>query len=397
MPRQPRTEQEPPPPGAAPATGRAPTRAERLESFVRQDPSNPGLLLDLAGEHHAGGNLERALELAEQAATLAPDSSLAASLRTLCLLSQGQVQRAREVHRTFMSTWTTPEAARRFQWVFERAGKAGEGVDDLEQLLSRPGLARERLRVLVRALHTAGQPARALHHLAGLLRSGPATPADEGLLALLLFDTQQLPQAHAQVQRCMARGSMGVEAHYVAASFSLLEGQVEVAHHHVEQALALHPDEGRCLSLQGQLALARRRYAQAADWLEQAARQMPGHVGSRQAVGWCHVLQQDLPAARVNFEQALAMDRNFAESHGALAVVDALQARTADARRGIARALRLDSGCLSAVLAQKLLGRASGQTGQDLHDELVAVLQHLPALGGGTMLQFHQRLSRAMP
>ena len=124
---------------------------------------------------------------------------------------------------------------------------------------------------------------------------------------------------------------------------------------------------------------------------------MPGHVGSRHAVGWCHVLQQDLPAARANFAQALAMDRNFAESHGALAVVDVLQARTAEARRGIARALRLDSGCLSAVLAQKLLARASARPGPNLHDELVAVLQHLPAVGGGTMLQFHQRLSRTLP
>ncbi|HET7867424.1 MAG TPA: tetratricopeptide repeat protein [Burkholderiaceae bacterium] len=370
---------------------------ERLESFVRQDPSNPGLLLDLAGEHLANGNLERALELAERAGTLAPDSSLAASLRTLCLLSQGQVQRAREVHRAFMSTWTTPEAARRFLWVFQRAGKAGEAGDDLEQLLTQPGLAADRSRVLVRALHAAGQPARALHHLANLLRGGHSTPADEGLQALLLFDTQQLPQAHAQVQRCMARGAMGVEAHYVAASLRLLEGQVEAAHHHVEQALALHPDEGRCLSLRGQLALAQRRYAQAAGWLEQAAQQMPGHVGSRQEVGWCRVLQHNLPAARAAFEQALALDRNFAESHGALAVVDALEARTADARRGIARALRLDSGCLSAVLAQKLLGRASSRAGQNLHDELLAVLQQLPAVGGGTMLQFLQRLSRPTP
>jgi tetratricopeptide (TPR) repeat protein len=325
MPRQPRTEQESPPPGAAPAVGSAPTRAERLESFVRQDLSNLGLLLDLAGEHHASGNLERAFEWAERAAALAPESSLAAALRTLCLLSQGQVQRAREVHRAFMCTWATPEAARRFLWVFERAGNLGECVDDLEQLLSQPGLARDRHRVLLRALHAAGPPARTLHRLASLLRGGPSTPADEGLLALLLLDTQQLPQAHAQVQRCLERGTMGVETHYVAASFCLLEGQVASAHQHVEQALALHPDEGRCLSLCGQLALAQRRYAQAAGWLEQAARQMPSHVGSRQAVGWCHVLQQDLPAARADFEQALAMDRNFAESHGALAVVDALQ------------------------------------------------------------------------
>jgi len=98
MPWQPRTEQESSRLGAAPAAGSAPARTERLESFVRQDPLNLGLLLDLAGEHHASGNLERALELAERAATLAPDSSLAAAL-----LSQGQVQWAREVHRAFMS------------------------------------------------------------------------------------------------------------------------------------------------------------------------------------------------------------------------------------------------------------------------------------------------------
>jgi tetratricopeptide (TPR) repeat protein len=393
MPWQPRTQHPSAPPGPASST---PSRTERLESFVRQDPSNLSLLLDLAGEHHAGGNLERALELAERAAALAPDSSLAASLRALCLLSQGQVPRAREVHRSFLLGHASPEAARRFLWVFERAGKAGDGIDDLEHLLAHPGLAPDAQRVLVRALHAAGQPARALHHLAGLLRGNPATPADEGLLALLLFDTQQLPQAHAQVQRCMTCGAMGVEAHYVAASFCLLDGRLEAVQQHVAQALALQPHEGRCLSLQGQLALARRRYGEAAEWLEQAARQMPGHVGSRQAVGWCQVLQQDLPAARAHFEQALAMDRNFAESHGALAVVDALQARPADARRGIARALRLDRGCLSAVLAQKLLSRAPGQAGQSLHDELVQVLQHLPALGGGTMLQFHRRLSRTM-
>lgn len=49
------------------------------------------------------------------------------------------------------------------------------------------------------------------------------------------------------------------------------------------------------------------------------------------------------------------------------------------------------------MLAQKLLGRASSRAGQNLHEELLAMLQQLPAMGGGTMLQFLQRLSRATP
>jgi Tfp pilus assembly protein PilF len=371
----------------------SPTRADRLLAYLEADPTNLSLMLDLAGELHAGGQPEQALRLAEHALAQAPDSSLAAAMRVLCLLGLGRVQPARDAHRLFMATWTSPEAARRFLWVFQRAGQAGSYVDDLELLLRSSSLDRTRRRLLVRALHGAGQPSRALHHLQALMgRTGPGDAADEGLLALLLFDADELPQADAQTRRCLQQGLLSLELHYVAASLHLLEGRLPQAHHQLEQALALQPDEGRCLSLRGQLALAERQYEQAGQWLAQAAQQMPAHVGSRHALGWCRLLMGDLAGAGAAFAEALALDPNFAESHGALAVLAAWQGHPQDAHPHLTRARRLDPACRSAVLAERLLA-GGGTSRPGLHDELVAVLQQLPATGGGTVLQFYRRLA----
>jgi Tfp pilus assembly protein PilF len=374
------------------------TRADRLTTYLEADPTNVSLMLDLAGELHAEGQLDLALRLAEHALAHAPDSSLAASMRVLCLLSLGRVPPARDAHRLFMATWTSQEAARRFLWVFQRAGQAAAYADDLDQLLRSASLDRVRRRLLVRALHGAGQPARALHHLQALMaRTGPGDGADESLLALLLFDADELPQADAQTRRCMQQGLESLELHYVAASLCLLEGRLPQARHHLEQALALQPDEGRCLSLGGQLALAERQYPQAAQWLARAAQQMPAHVGSRHALGWCRLLMGDPPGAAAAFDEALALDPNFAESHGALAVLAAWQGRPQEAQRHLTRARRLDPACRAAVLAERLLaqpgGGADGPARPGLHDELVAVLQQLPATGGGTVLQFYRRLA----
>ena len=66
-------------------------------------------------------------------------------------------------------------------------------------------------------------------------------------------------------------------------------------------------------------------------------------------------------AARIEdiAERALTIDRNFAETHGGLAVIAVLEGDGAAAAACIKRALRLQPGCLSARYAEVLaLGRA---------------------------------------
>jgi Flp pilus assembly protein TadD len=67
------------------------------------------------------------------------------------------------------------------------------------------------------------------------------------------------------------------------------------------------------------------------------------------------LLQQDLAGARKAFEQALALDGNFAESHGALGLLLALQGDAGRAERQLAIAARLDPSNVTGRFAQAIL------------------------------------------
>jgi tetratricopeptide (TPR) repeat protein len=83
---------------------------------------------------------------------------------------------------------------------------------------------------------------------------------------------------------------------------------------------------------------------------------MPGHIGTWHGKAWAQLLSSDLPGAQRSFTSALDLDRNFAESHGGLAVALALLGRTEEALQHIERALRLDAFNLSGRYAQAILG-----------------------------------------
>jgi len=102
-------------------------------------------------------------------------------------------------------------------------------------------------------------------------------------------------------------------------------------------------------------------------------------------MGWSQLVQRKMDSARSSFESALALDRNFAESHGGLAVVLALENDVQGAREHVERALRLDPGNLSGRFAQAIL---KGEINNpDAFQELVhRLLSHQARpLGGGSM------------
>ena len=60
---------------------------------------------------------------------------------------------------------------------------------------------------------------------------------------------------------------------------------------------------------------------------------------------------------------AYDLDRNFADSHGGLALIAALRGQTESAEQSVKRALRLNPQCVTAIYAKSLLLSDSG------HDE----------------------------
>ena len=86
---------------------------------------------------------------------------------------------------------------------------------------------------------------------------------------------------------------------------------------------------------------------------------MPEHIGTWHGLGWAALFMADLAAAQAAFEQALALDRNFGESYGGMAVVHARRGDRPAAEAAIEIALRLDRHCMSAHYARAVLeGRA---------------------------------------
>ncbi len=73
------------------------------------------------------------------------------------------------------------------------------------------------------------------------------------------------------------------------------------------------------------------------------------------------ILAGGVAGAELAFDRVLALDRNFGETHGGLAVIAALQGREVDARASIKRALRLDPQSMSTQYAQMLLPQRDGR------------------------------------
>jgi Tfp pilus assembly protein PilF len=128
---------------------------------------------------------------------------------------------------------------------------------------------------------------------------------------------------------------------------------------------------------------------------------MPEHVGTWHVLGWTQLMQGDVSAAQRAFERALAADRNFAESHGGLAVVAAMQGRDEEARQSIRRALRLNREAMSPQYAQLLLLKKEGrdQEAQALLDDVLARPAPSTDMRYRDLIDAHQRYlrSRAAP
>jgi tetratricopeptide (TPR) repeat protein len=118
--------------------------------------------------------------------------------------------------------------------------------------------------------------------------------------------------------------------------------------------------------------------AGAQDAFRKAVTTLPQHIGTWIGYGWCQFLSNQPEAARASFEEALRLDRNFGESHGALAVALARLGETERARAEVQVALRLDRRCLSARYAEAML---NGQTSDPQAFLRMArqVLSRLPA------------------
>ena len=330
-------------------------RLQRLLGFLDVDPHNERLLADAANSAFEAGELAIAEQLIDRFHDSGADDPAMRNLGALIAMRTGRHAEAAEAFAALLES-APADAFLRFNLAWARAL-----TGDHEAVVA---LVDEE--VVVAVSRAAALKVEALHHLGKLDEAIMAgryfadiVPEDTDLaaaIATVAMDNDDLELAERFAARSggspvglAAQGALALAAHDPAAAIGLFDQALD------RRATLPRAQVGKGLAL-----LSLDRPTEAALWLDRGATAFEDHLGSWIAAGWAHFVAGNASAARARFDHALALDETFAESHGALAVLDAMEGQVEFARKRADIALRLDRTCLSAALAKSLLAAHDG-------------------------------------
>jgi tetratricopeptide (TPR) repeat protein len=231
--------------------------------------------------------------------------------------------------------------------------------------------------------HATALLARCYHHLGMLdesisiaesfLQSHPDNTEILGIMALLNLDAEHLDSAKAYAQKAADLDVSNLDARITLGTLALAEQEDEEAERYFSQAITSNPENGRAWAGLGLAHMLKLSPEKAVSDLEKAVRFMPTHIGTWHALAWAQIVTKDLSGAKESFEHAMALDRNFSETHGGLAVIAALSNEPeAEVNTLIQRAIRLDPNSFSGRYAKSLLaGRYDNKSSQVMVQEIM--------------------------
>lgn len=328
---------------------------DRFERFLAVDPANPHLLATAIDLSLAQGRLDTALKHAQSAIALRPNDLTFMNRYGSVLIARGQLDEAQTVLEKLAAQTADVAVAFNLALVYFRQGRYAQARSTFEPYLGQQGAAPAGVTLFVRTLHHLGDIENAVrvaaHYKAVCCRDADFLAA----AGLAYLDDDQLDAARHFSEAALALGKRPLEALVVGGSVALARDDADAAKAFFNEALSVSPSDGRSWSGLGMASLLTGELGDARDQLQHAVEHMPAHIGSWHALGWCQIARGELADARETFDAALALDRNFGESHGGVAVVAALQGRNADAEASMQRALRLEPEGLSAKYAGMVL------------------------------------------
>ncbi|WP_426104811.1 tetratricopeptide repeat protein [Massilia sp. TSP1-1-2] len=330
------------------------SRLERTEAYLASDPANPELLAIAIELNVATDDLPRAARHADHARAAHPADPLLQYRRGHVLVAQGRWREAEPLFACLLASNPNVNVNVVYSLALCQfsAGEHATALATLRAYCDDPALPPQGATLLVRAMHQLGQ----YDEGAALIESYADRYLDDAnycaAASLLCVDAGRFAQGALLAERALAGDARPLEALVASATLALGSADAARASERFTEALAHNPGEGRSWSGLGMASMLERDMAGAIPQLERAVRLMPGHIGSWHALGWCRLLTHDVAGAEQAFDAALALDRNFGESHGAMAAVAARRSQHALAAASIKTALRLDPSCLSARYAE---------------------------------------------
>jgi tetratricopeptide (TPR) repeat protein len=327
----------------------------RVEGYLASDPGNLDLLTMAIDLSLAVGDPGRARGHADAALARYPEDAFFRLRMATVLMAQHEWSLAAAQLEAVLRNHAEVGIAYNLAYCYTWQGRHRAAYDCLAPYGATAPLAPLAVTLLVRALHHLGEFEQATALVQAEMARCQADPAFLGAASMLYFDNGQAEESARLSALALEHGARPVEALVVAASLALGRTDADLATAMFNEVLAKNPTEGRSWSGLGLASMLKRDLPAAAQQLEQAVKYLPGHVGTWHILGWCKILSQDLDGALAVFLKAIEMDRNFGDSHGGLATVQALKGERLLAEESIKRGLGLDPRSLSARFAQMVL------------------------------------------
>jgi Tfp pilus assembly protein PilF len=370
-------------------------RLDRLESYLRQDPDNTRLLGDTFEAALQAGELARAeLHLQHAQAVGGVPQQIWVLHEAHLRLAQHRWDEA-ELCLQHLAAGADVSAELRavlahdLAYVALQRGDFEIGVLQLapsvEALPPNEPLDPALQLLWLRLLHRLQRREQALTWAGARWDAKTLAPAAAGAASLIALDADDAPRSLLWAEHALKHDGQQLEALVSRATVALGQNNPVLARQMLGQALQQNTADGRVLSALGFADLLERRFDEARATFMQAVKEMPGHIGTWHGLGWTLLLLNDLTGAHQSFQTALALDRNFSENHGGLAIILALQQRKAEAEQAIERALRLDRSSVSARYAETIL-KGEAHDLKAIRRLATRVLGGRPGILGGTML-----------
>lgn len=334
-------------------------RLDRLDGYLRQDPDNTALAVEAFELALNLGLHERAGAYLDAAQASAGDDPYLAYRRAAWWAAQGRWDEALALQQDLCRRHPEDaDLAVAQASLLHYAGRHDEAEAAWSALQAAGRLPDYAWANRLRTLHFLGRLKEGLA-LAGMRADLLHTqPEAAGVLSLMAVDAGDFAAARHWSELALTAAPPSLEALTARGVLALAAKDAPGALAALTPVVEGRPNEGRAWSSMGiaHLLLQDASAAQAA--FLRATALMPGHIGSWHGLGWARLLGRDAGGAAMAFQRALELDRNFGESHGAVAIGQALAGQRDQAEHHIELALRLDPASLSARFAQAVLSGA---------------------------------------
>lgn len=339
-------------------------RLTRLLAFLERDPDNLSLLLDALSLAISLRDLDSGRHLIQYLHTQQINAPQAFALAAHLMLQAGEYAKAGEYgDRAIEGGIVDPAVLFNTAFGHFYNGDFAVASELLASLTAGTACPADTLLMHARALHQLEEErteeAEAL--VVRALVQEPENPQARGLLALLLYENGKNAQALNAAHESLAAAPDQLDALLACASVQFELNNIAASRKAWLHTVNCHPQCGRAWAGLAELEFNELEFEAAEEHLRIAVEFMPDHIGTWHLLAWIYILQGHSSKARQALDSSYKLDRNFAETHGGLAIVEVMEGFKERAQTSIRRALKLNPDCLSVQYANALQLQAAGE------------------------------------